>query len=175
MRFKGQKMHLTESLLKVYELYVSLLKRGLEMKIIIETDSSAKETEIIIKCQKIDTQIENLIKKLKALDISIKGKKAGNIYNIAPEDIYYIESVENKTYIYAEKEVYESDLKLYEAEELLSTEEFIRSGKSCIFNFNKLRSVKALFNGKYEAHLLNGEVIIVNRHYVPILKEKFDI
>ena len=86
-----------------------------------------------------------------------------------------IESVEEKTFVYLEKEVYESNLKLYELEEQLKNTSYIRVSKSIILNIEKLQSVKPLINGKLEANLKNNEKILINRHYVPEFKKKFGI
>ncbi len=40
-------------------------------------------------------------------------------YSLVAKDLYYVESVDNKTFLYNQKEVYESDLKLYEIEQLV--------------------------------------------------------
>ncbi|MFR9043004.1 MAG: LytTR family DNA-binding domain-containing protein, partial [Intestinibacter bartlettii] len=94
---------------------------------------------------------------------------------ISLKDAYYIESVEEKTFVYLEKEVYESNLKLYELEEQLKNTSYIRVSKSIILNIEKLQSVKPLINGKLEANLKNNEKILINRHYVPEFKKKFGI
>jgi DNA-binding LytR/AlgR family response regulator len=69
--------------------------------------------------------------------------------------------------------VYESDMYLYEIENMLTGTHFIRISKNLIVNTALIESVRALFNGKFEASLTNGEKVIVNRHYVNAFKEKF--
>ena len=97
------------------------------------------------------------------------------LHPLNAELAYYIESVEEKTFVYLEKEVYESNLKLYELEEQLKNTSYIRVSKSIILNIEKLQSVKPLINGKLEANLKNNEKILINRHYVPGFKKKFGI
>ena len=87
--------------------------------------------------------------------------------------MYYIESIDNHSFLYSEKDVYESDLKLYEIENMLTGTHFIRVSKNLIVNTVLIDNVRALFNGKFEASLMNGEKVIVNRHYVKAFKEKF--
>lgn len=146
------------------------------MKFTIEQSSDNNEVEINIKCgQIIDEKLQKLIDQIRLYSFSIVCKKDKDIYQISLKDAYYIESVEEKTFVYLEKEVYESNLKLYELEEQLKNTSYIRVSKSIILNIEKLQSVKPLINGKLEANLKNNEKILINRHYVPEFKKKFGI
>ena len=69
-------------------------------------------------------------------------------------------------------EVFSSDKKLYELEEQFKDSSFVRISKACILNIDHLDSVKVLINGRLEARLLNGEKLIINRHYVSAFKKK---
>ena len=40
---------------------------------------------------------------------------------------------------------------------------------------DKLLSVKAQLNGRYEGRLLNGENVIINRSYVQAFKKRFGL
>ena len=41
-----------------------------------------------------------------------------------------------------------------------------------VLNIGKIRSVSAAMNGRFEAKLLNGEVVIISRQYVSAFKKK---
>lgn len=131
------------------------------------------EVEIIINCPQIDKRLERLIEQIKQSTITINGTKQGRSYSLIVDDTYYIESIDNHSFLYHEDDVYESDLKLYEIEDMLVGTNFIRISKNFIVNTSYIESVRALFNGKFEASLTNGEKVIVNRHYVKLFKEKF--
>ncbi len=131
------------------------------------------EVEIIINCPQIDNQLERLINQINQLNIALTGTRDGRIYSLFIENVYYIESIENQTFLYEEKEVYRSDLKLYEFDHMLQGTYFTRISKNLIVNTAHIDSVRALLNGKFEASLKNGEKVIVNRHYVKTFKEKF--
>lgn len=68
------------------------------------------------------------------------GKKDGATYPLRPEDIYYFESIDDKTFAYCEKDVYECSLRLYELEQQFARADFVRISKSCILNIMKLSS-----------------------------------
>lgn len=87
------------------------------------------------------------------------------------DKIYYIESVDKRTYVYTKDDCYESRNRLYELENILSRN-FFRSAKAMILNVRKIRSVKSELNGRMTAELLNGEKVIIARGYVKDLKER---
>lgn len=139
---------------------------------IIESEEY-EEVQIIIKCSKVDRRIKRIIKKIEQSNITLSGEKEGRIYSLEIELLYYIETVDNKTFIYTEKDIFENNLKLYELVEHLKDTSFMRISKNLIVNINYIHNVRALINGKFEALLTNGEKVIVNRHYVKAFKEKF--
>ncbi|WP_210468855.1 LytTR family DNA-binding domain-containing protein [Sporosarcina sp. 6E9] len=132
-----------------------------------------EKIEVLIKCPQIDDRILRLIEHLKKNEILITGKRNGQAYSLLTKDLYYIESVDNKTFLYQQKEVYESDLKLYEIERIVDGTSFIRISKNLIVNTSHIESVRALFNGRFEATLMNHEKVIINRHYVKGFKSKY--
>lgn len=144
------------------------------MKLIIDQSLDHEDLEITIKCKLVDAELEKLIAQIRLYGFSITGKKNGATYPLRLEDIYYFESIDDKSFAYCEKDVYECSLKLYELEEQFAKADFVRISKSCILNIMKLASVRALLNGRFEAHLHNGEKLIINRHYVQDFKNKFN-
>ena len=145
----------------------------MNIRLIIDQSAEHEEVEIIIKCSQIDDRLARLIEQIKQYDTRLLGILDGKTYSLIAVDILYIESVENTSFLYDEKEMYESNLKLYELETSLKHTHFIRISKNMIVNTTYIKSVRALFNGKFEALLTNSEKVIVNRHYVKAFKEKF--
>lgn len=142
------------------------------MKLNIKQSEEYREVEITICCRELDPSLERLIKQIQLYGFALQGKKDKITTLISLEDIFYFESIEGKTFIYKEKEVYECNLRLYEIEEKFCKGIFVRISKATILNVNKLQSFRTKFNGKLEAQLINGECLEVNRHYVPELKQR---
>ncbi|MDO5294555.1 MAG: LytTR family DNA-binding domain-containing protein [bacterium] len=140
------------------------------MKITIEELKDGEEEEIIVRTNTMDEQLLQLIYNVKMKSKRITGTRQERLYVIAPKDIYYIESVDNKVFIYTKDSVYESKQKLYEFEEQFKNTEFFRASKSVILNRNKIKSLSPAFNGRLEALLHNGEKVIISRQYVAVLK-----
>ena len=90
------------------------------------------------------------------------------------DKIYYIESVDKRTYIYTKDNSLEVSYRLYELESEL-TRNFFRAAKAMIINIRKIKSVKSEINGRMTAELLNGEQVIIARSYVKELKERLGI
>ncbi|ADZ82020.1 LytTR family DNA-binding domain-containing protein [Cellulosilyticum sp. ST5] len=144
------------------------------MKFILEQSDEWSDVEIRVRCGQIDKSLEKLIEQIRLYGFSITGEKDGETFTINLEQIFYFETVDNRTYAYCEDSVYECKQKLYELEERLGTMNFQRISRSCILNIYKLLSIRTLLNGRVEAKLENGEKLIVNRHYAESLRQKIE-
>lgn len=140
------------------------------MKIVIDESPNHEETEIIIKCNLINDDIQRLISIIKGPEEKIHGTLDGTTYFLDPNDIFYFESVDKKTFAYTSSQVFETSLRLYELEEKLAQCDFFRASKSTIINISKIKNLSPRFNGKLKALLDNGEILIISRQYVPIIK-----
>lgn len=141
------------------------------MKIKTEQDLSCKDMEITIKYAQEDRRVTRILDFLQSLDMQIRCSidNAEQMIDIA--DIYYIESVDKKTFIYLEKEVCQIDFRLYQLKEKLQSSGFVQISKSCLLNINALESIRPLFNSRMEATLKNGEKVCVNRKYLKDVKK----
>lgn len=145
------------------------------MKITIEDLPDGGEDEIIIRCKQVDEHLLKLVYALKAGQEKLTATKGTDIVQVIPRDIFYFEAVDNKVFLYLEKDVYETKQKLYELEERFRGTDFVRVSKSAILNLSKVKSLSPAFNGRFEATMKNGEKLIVSRAYVPVLKEKLGL
>ena len=98
----------------------------------------------------------------------------GDVYKRQIKDVLYIDTADKRTFLYTEKQVYKSTLRLYELEERLAGMDFFRAGKSCIVNFCRIRSIRPEFGGRMLLTMENGEKLYVSRQYAVELKEKLD-
>ncbi len=145
------------------------------MKITIEDRQDGGEDEIIIRCKQIDEHLLKLVYALKAGQEKLTATKGTDIVQVMPKEIFYFEAVDNKVFLYLEKDVYETRQKLYELEERFRGTDFVRVSKSVILNLSKVKTLSPAFNGRFEATMKNGEKLIVSRAYVPVLKEKLGL
>ena len=145
------------------------------MRITINENVIEDEVEIIINCKEVDDSILKIIAALKSQDNKIVGVKSGQTFFIAPKSILYIESVDKKAFIYCEKEIYESPLRLYAMEEILTPMGFFRVSKSTIMNLSQVTSLNPDFGGRLIITMNNSEKIIVSRQYACNIKSKLGL
>lgn len=145
------------------------------MKVNVDVSPEYEETEIIIKCKHIDHELQRLIAMLKHTEEKIPGMQNSATHLIEPQDIFYFESVDKKTFVYTESQVFETALRLYELEEKLSQQDFFRASKSTIINISKIKRLSPRFNGRLDVLLENGEKLVVSRQYVPVIKGILDL
>ncbi len=145
------------------------------MKLTIEQSEEFDEPEITIKCGMMDDRLESIIRHIRLNMFSVTGVKDGVTKVLSLGEIFYFDSIDERTFIYLESDVYECSMKLYELEEQLAKAHFVRISKSCIVNIMKLDSVRPMLNSRYEAKLENGEKLIISRHYLPDFKRVFGI
>lgn len=144
------------------------------MKLRIDQSDSFAETEIQIKCGVIDADLQHIIDEIRLRMFSISCLRNGATYCLHLDEIYYFESVDNRTFAYCEREVFECPYKLYELEKKICKTSFARISKSVIANITKIECIKPQLNGRFEAVFCNDEKQVVNRYYVKALRKKFE-
>lgn len=142
------------------------------MKIKIEEDIRAEELEITIRCRQTNDAVIRILEMLRMTDRKLTGHRENQTYILDVSQILYIDTVEKRTFLYTEQEVYETPLKLYELEERLESCDFFRASKSSIINFNQIQSLKPEFGGTMQVTMTNGERLNVSRQYARAIKEK---
>jgi len=145
------------------------------MRIIIEEPIEKEEEEsVIFRVNRMAGKVSRAIDILKAPeDLTVYLDNQALLLPV-PE-VFYIESVDLKTFVCTKDNVYLSKLKLYEIEDLLNKGEFLRTSKQIIISLRKIRSVSPAGGGRFEALLMNNEKIMISRQYVPKLKERFKL
>ncbi|MFZ2537468.1 MAG: LytTR family DNA-binding domain-containing protein [Oscillospiraceae bacterium] len=145
------------------------------MKITINENSSLSDTEIIINCKSADENVLKIIASLRVYEHKLTGTKDNKTYIIDSDKVLYCDTVDKKTFIYTQNEVYETQLRLYELEEKLSSNDFFRASKSTVINLAKIKSFMPDFGGRLEVTLDNGERLNISRQYVPYIKQKLSL
>ena len=98
-------------------------------------------------------------------------RKENEEYSVPLNDIYYLESVDKKAFIYTKSDVYQTSHRLTELEKMIHGAGFVRVSRSVIINVEKLKGIKNLPNSKLEAILINDERICVNRNYLNDIRD----
>ena len=129
-----------------------------------------KPLTVTVEYPVLDAQAREVIHKIRSLGVTIPASRDGQTYALAISDLYYIEVVERRTFLYTKAAVYASDRKLYELEEMLKNSGILRISKFCLMNVHHLYSIRQLRNSQLEATLDNEEKLIVARTYLKKIK-----
>ena len=81
---------------------------------------------VIVEYPKWDESVDNLIKKIGKMDISFVGRTEDKSVSIGISDIYYIENVERKLFLYTKDEVYRFDGSMSDVERLIEGTGLVR-------------------------------------------------
>lgn len=141
------------------------------MEVQVQTVPMTEHEIVEIRCHKVDDSIEEIVEFVKSRQGQLSGSMDGGMYEIPIMDVLYIESVDNRTFLYTQSHTYESKQRIYELEEVLKPRHFIRISKSSIVNLLKIQSIRPALNGRFSAKLCNNEEIIISRKYVSDFKK----
>ena len=145
------------------------------MKIEIDIDEKYKDTGVKICAPSLTRDVEKVIAMMRMINMQIGVRKGDETVLLDTDEILYIDAVERKTFVYTQDETYESELKLYEMEQELLKQDFLRVSKQSIVNLRKIKSLKADINRKVRLTLTKGEQIVVSRMYADELRRKLGL
>ena len=144
------------------------------MRVHLEKVNSKEDEEAIIRAASITDEISGAIELLEGESKGIAVSQDDKVFIIKVSAIYYIESVDKKTFVYTKNACYDCKYRLYELETMLGGY-FMRCSKSMIINLRKVRNVKSQMSGRIDATLLNDEMIVISRSYVKEVKRRLGI
>ena len=127
--------------------------------------------EVILEYNELTESVRRVADYVRTVDKSLVCKKDRDEYSVFVSDIFYVESVDKKTFVYCKDDVYQTKFKLIELEKMLQSVGFVRASKSVLLNVETLSGVRNLANSKLEAILTNGEKVCVNRKYLKDIRE----
>ena len=143
------------------------------MKIRIELDENLGKEEVIIKCNKLDNNIQAIKQSL--LEISTNSLKVSFYKNNTEfyfpiNDILFFETNNNYLDAHTSKDVYVVKSRLYELEELLP-KNFVRISKSTIMNLNHVFSITHKLPSSNLVKFYNShKQVYVSRHYYKYIR-----
>ena len=128
---------------------------------------------VIIEYPEWSESVESLVRKIGRMDISFAGKTEEGSVSIGISDVYYIENVERKLFIYTEGDVYRFDGPMSDIESRIEDTALVRISRTCIMNTDHLKEIRQIRNSHLEAVMDNDEKLIVSRKYLPDIKRIF--
>lgn len=142
------------------------------MQIRIELDESVLETEFIIRTAQVTNEVNDLIKKVSEQSPQLlSGFRDGNLEILQPIEIIRIYASEGKVYASTANGTYTLRHRLYELENRLDKNSFIRISNSEIINFKMVESFDLSFSGTICVKLVDGTSTYVSRRYLSKIKQ----
>lgn len=140
------------------------------MKITMEQVEAGQE-EVLIRYREVTPELCRLLRFLKGESPVLTGKNEHGRCRLIPEQIYYLEKVDDKSFACTKEQEYQIPLTLREAEEKLKDHGFFRCNKSMVVNIDHIVSVQSQMGNRIDALLDNQEHIIISRRYVKEFRE----
>lgn len=142
------------------------------MRVSIRNVLKKEDEQVIIDCVEITKTVRDIESYVRYRETEISGiLQEQKMKRFLLSDVYYFEALDEKVFAYTKEQVYEIKMRLYEVEENYATQHFIRCSKSVVMNLMRLESISPAMNGRFFAHMQNGEKLMISRQYAPKLKE----
>lgn len=144
------------------------------MKLNINIDAGVLEPEVTITTAHMTEEINRVVEfvnRLKDAPAVISGFREDKVELLDPATVIRIYAEGGKVVAQTEKGVYQIRMRLYEVEERLEHDKFVRISNSEIVNLRKVKSMDLSFSGTICMELSNGEVSYVSRRYVSKMKK----
>ncbi len=145
------------------------------MKVTIEVDESLSEECVVIKCRELNEHImkmQKLLSEQANSDMTILLRKADKEYYMPLDKILFFETENKIIRAHTKEEMYETDYKLYELEEVLPGY-FMRISKSAIVNIKPIYSItKNITSSSIIEFEDSHKKVYVSRNYYKALVER---
>lgn len=142
------------------------------MQVEIKLDSSCTEPKIIIMTASVTEDVNNILRKLSE-DVPqiISGVRDGKVEVLEQANLVRIYANAGKVFAVTDKGEYTLRLRLYELEERLDADSFVRISNSEMINLKKVSHFDLGFTGTICVKLSNGTTTYVSRRYVSKIKK----
>lgn len=144
------------------------------MKTILEIDDSINETMIVVKAKSYNEEVKFVlgeIEKLSNYKTEIVARKNNDLYILKLEEIILLYSVGGLVFAKTSKDEYKLNYRLYEIEEVLPKDKFIRISYSTIVNKDHITCFAAGIIGSLVVKLDDGtQEYVAQRRVKEIMK-----
>lgn len=134
------------------------------MKIDIKQITEGEES-VVIRYKDLSPKINKIIDVLNGDDSKLRGKTDEGEVFFSPDDILYLESVDDKVFVYTPDKIMRIEGSLNSFMAAISDESFFRCSKSMIINIGRVEALKSLSSNRIDATMEGGEHIIISRRY----------
>lgn len=146
------------------------------MKVEVNIDKNCEETKIVIYTKSVEDKIIKLIENLQNKEMEqLNGFKNDEMYLLNQNDIETIYAEDGKVFAKENGNKYLIKKRLYELEEILNSDKFVRISNSEIVNMKKVQKINFKLSGTIILYFTNDEKTYVSRRYLKKIKEYLGI
>ena len=135
------------------------------MKLIKTREENIEENYLELHYDMIDEETKAVLDRLRDTLRYIEGTTEKGKVTVALTDIFYIETVDRKTFAYTKDTCIEIREALRDIIEEFENIGFVRISKSAVVNIYKIQKLQGDINMRVIIYLKNGEQLIMNRSY----------
>lgn len=146
------------------------------MKIRLDISSEYREKEIVIRANKKDEEVAEILRNLQKIDTklhNINGYLDNTVYSLSTQDILFFETNDRNVYAHTKDNAFLIHYRLYELEENLP-DNFLRVSKSSILNVDEVKSLTQSVMGNLIQFRDSYKQIYVSRRFLKKLKLKLN-
>lgn len=146
------------------------------MKIRLDISSEYQEKEVIIRANKKDEEVAEILRNLQEIDTklhNINGYLDNTVYSLSTQDILFFETNDRNVYAHTKDNAFLIHYRLYELEENLP-DNFLRVSKSSILNVDEVKSLTQSVMGNLIQFRDSYKQIYVSRRFLKKLKLKLN-
>lgn len=140
------------------------------MKVEIKIDSTVQEPKLLILTDRVTEESNEIVRKISDPELHVlAGMRDDTVKVLEPDSILRVYASGGK--VFAKEGEYQLRLRLYELEDQLKRNHFVRISNSEIINLKKVRHFDLQLAGTICVSLLDGSTSYVSRRYVAKIKE----
>ena len=146
------------------------------VKIRLDISSEYQEKEIVIRANKKDEEVAEILRNLQEIDTklhNINGYLDNTVYSLSTQDILFFETNDRNVYAHTKDNAFLIHYRLYELEENLP-DNFLRVSKSSILNVDEVKSLTQSVMGNLIQFRDSYKQIYVSRRFLKKLKLKLN-
>lgn len=145
------------------------------MKVRIEIEEALEEDYVVIHCKRLNEpilQIQNVLADIGSGDKTILLHRDNKEYYLPLDRILFFETENKEVRVHTKTEIYDTEYKLYELEELLPGY-FMRISKSTIVNLKQVYSISRNLTASSLVEFANcHKQVYVSRNYYKALVDR---
>ena len=146
------------------------------MEIEVKLDDAYAVPKVVVYTAEMSSEVTALLDRLKPPAANTLLGFEGEVATILePASIIRLYAEKQKVYADTGSATHTVRLRLYEAEALLDTRNFVRISNSEIINLGQVESMDMSFTGTICIRLKNGVTAYVSRRFVPKIKSKLGL